>query len=307
MSDITTNAVTNTALNQPLSARNHKKASARLQTPTSPRHGVSAFFAYAVLILVFICFIVPMLWLFLAAFDKNASFQTKIPKQWTLGNFSTILNTQTTFRPMWNSAILAFVATFIVITFAVLAAYPLSRYQSRFNKPFLYTVLFGTCLPMTCLMVPVYSLFVTFHLIDSIIGTILFLAASSLPMAIWMTKNYMDSVPMSLEEAAWVDGASMMQTLGKIVVPLMKPGLAAVSIFVLMGTWGNFFVPYMILISPSKQPASVSIYSFFGQNGLIAYGQLAAFSLLYSAPVVLLYALSNHVLGTYSLAGGIKG
>ena len=87
----------------------------------------------------------------------------------------------------------------------------------------------------------------------------------------------------------------------------MKPGLAAVSIFILMGTWGNFFVPYMLLLSPSKQPASVTIYSFFGQHGMIIYGQLAAFSLIYSLPVVIMYVIANRFLGTYSLAGGVKG
>ncbi|WEV69806.1 carbohydrate ABC transporter permease [Bifidobacterium sp. ESL0775] len=283
------------------------KGNQHFTTPTSPRHGASAFFAYLAMGVVFVVFLLPMLWVFLAAFDSDASFETKMPTHWTLHNFSSILNMDTTFRPLWNSVILAGISTLIVIICSVLTAYPMSRYQSKFNKPFMYTVLFGTCLPITCLMVPVYALFVSFHMIDSMIGTICFLAASSLPMAIWMTKNYMDAVPLELEEAAWVDGAGRMKTLRTVVVPLMKPGLAAVSIYVLMHTWGNFFVPYILLISPSKQPASVSIYTFFGQNGMIAYGQLAAYSLLYSIPVVVMYIISNHVLGTYSLAGGVKG
>ncbi|KFF59990.1 sugar ABC transporter permease, partial [Cryobacterium sp. MLB-32] len=194
------------------------------------------------------------------------------------------------------------------ILVALLAAYPLSRYQARFNKPFMYGVLFATGLPITAIMVPVYSLFVQFNLLDSIPGTILFMAASSLPIAIFMTKNFMDSVPIALEEAAWIDGASAMRALRTIVVPLMRPGIAVVGIFVFFQAWGNFFVPFILLLSPSKQPAAISIYSFFGQYGAIAYGQLAAFSLVYAVPAIVLYVLvSRGIGGSFALAGAVKG
>ena len=104
-----------------------------------------------------------------------------------------------------------------------------------------------------------------------------------------------------------MDGASLLKSISSVVVPLMRPGLAVVSIYVFTGAWGNFFVPYMLLMSSSKQPAAVTIYSFFGLYGTVAYGQLAAFSLIYSIPVVVMYIISNRFLGTYSLAGGVKG
>ena len=190
----------------------------------------------------------------------------------------------------------------------MLAAYPLSRYRMRFGKYFLYSVLFGTCLPITAIMVPVYALFVQLNLLDSLPGTIFFMAATSLPMAIWMTKNFMDSVPISLEEAAWTEGASAMQALRRVVLPLMRPGIAVVFIFVFVQAWGNFFVPFVLLLSPEKQPAAVSIFAFFGQYGSVAYGQLAAYSLLYAAPVLGLYVLVTRISGSaFALAGAVKG
>lgn len=157
-------------------------------------------------------------------------------------------------------------------------------------------------------MVPVYSLFVQLNLLDSLLGTVFFMAASSLPIAIWMTKNFMDSVPISLEEAAWIDGASAMRALRTVVIPLMRPGIAVVAIFVFLQAWGNFFVPFILLLSPSKQPAAVTIYSFFGQYGAIAYGQLAAFSILYSVPAIMLYVVvSRGIGGSFALAGAVKG
>ena len=99
-----------------------------------------------------------------------------------------------------------------------------------------------------------------------------------------------------------------MKTLWTIVVPLVRPGIAVVFIFVFVQAWGNFFVPFVLLLSPENQPAAVSIFTFFGQYGAVAYGQLAAYSLVYSVPVIALYVLVSRVLGGSSaLAGAVKG
>ena len=275
---------------------------------TSPSRKTLRAVSNSALGLVTIAFALPLVWLVLASVDTSATLSIKLAKHISLPNYIAVLTPERAFIPLLNSLVLAGGCAIITVVVAVLAAYPLSRYRMRINKPFLYGVLFGTCLPITAMMVPVYSLFVAFNLIDSMVATMVFLAATSLPMAIFMTKNFMDNVPVSLEEAAWIDGASMMKTLTRIVVPLMRPGLAVVFIFVFIGALGNFFVPFILLLSPDKQPAAVSIFSFFGQYGLAAHGQLAAFSILYSVPVLSLYVLVSRVLGGSSaLAGAVKG
>lgn len=280
----------------------------RPRSIAAPTKRMSAFFANASLIGFGFCFLLPLSWLVFASFDTDATYQTRLPGQLSVDNFAAVLTPELTFLPLWNSLVISVSTAVITVVIALLAAYPLSRYQARFNKPFMYTVLFGTCLPITAIMVPVYALFVALNLLDSIPGTIAFLAASSLPVAIYMAKNFMDSVPISLEEAAWMDGASAMRALRTIVVPLMRPGIAVISIYVFFAAWGNFFVPFVLLLSPSKQPAAISIYSFFGQYGTIAYGQLAAFSLIYAVPVIALYVLvSRGIGGSFALAGSIKG
>ncbi|MGC0337744.1 ABC-type glycerol-3-phosphate transport system permease component [Streptomyces sp. SLBN-8D4] len=187
-------------------------------------------------------------------------------------------------------------------------AYPLSRFRSRLNRPFLLSILFATSLPITAIMVPVYALFVQVDLIDTLQGTILFFAASQLPFAIWLMKNFMDGVPKELEEAAWTDGAGSLQSLLRIVLPLMGPGVAVVTVFSFVMMWGNFFVPFMLLLTPDQMPASVSINEFFGNRGMVAYGQLAAFSIVYSTPVILLYVLvARRLGGGFALGGAVKG
>lgn len=282
-------------------------AAARLSV-ASPARGASRLWASVSLAVVAVAFLVPLAWLLLAAFDPSATYQTRIPSSWTLDNFTAVLTPQTTFIPIMNSVALAGLTATLTVLASLLAAYPLSRYRSRFHRGFLYAVLFGTCLPITAIMVPVYSVFIFLGLLDSFVGTVLFLTASSLPMAIFMTKNFMDAVPVSLEEAAWIDGASAMRALRTVVVPLMRPGIAVVFVFVFLQAWGNFFVPFVLLFSPEKQPAATSIYTFFGQFGSIAYGQLAAFSILYSLPVIVLYVLASRLIGgSFALAGSVKG
>lgn len=274
----------------------------------APGPRATRLLANLVLVGVGLCFLLPLGWIVLASVDAKATLTVGLPEALTFANFSAVMTPEQTWVPLANAFLLSAGSGLVTVLASVLAAYPLSRYRMRFNKPFLYAVLFGTCLPITAMMVPVYSLFVRLNLLDSLPGTIFFMAATALPMALWMTKNFMDSVPVSLEEAAWTDGASAMTTLRRIVLPLMRPGIAVVFIFVFIQAWGNFFVPFVLLLSPEKQPAAVSIFAFFGQYGSVAYGQLAAYSMLYSLPVIALYVLVSRLSGSgFSLAGAVKG
>jgi multiple sugar transport system permease protein len=158
------------------------------------------------------------------------------------------------------------------------------------------------------LLVPVYSMFVRFHMLNSLTFTALFLAATSTPFAIWLLKNFIDSIPFELEEAAQIDGASSLNVLWHVVVPLTLPGISVAGVFTFISTWSAFLTPYILLISPDKLPGSITIYQSEGAYGLLHYGQLAADSLLFSLPVVILYwAVSRHFQGAFNFGGGLKG
>ncbi|GHA59611.1 sugar ABC transporter permease [Streptomyces tendae] len=291
----------------PRPASRTPRAARRTAAPAARRNRRRAA-ADTGLLVVAAAFVLPLAWVVLSALDPHASLRVKVPDGVTLDNFDAILTSEITFTPLLNSLILCGGATLLTVVCAALAAYPLSRFRSRLNRPFLLTILFATSLPITAIMVPVYALFVRVNMIDTMQGTIFFFAASQLPFAIWLMKNFMDGVPKELEEAAWTDGASSFQSLLRIVLPLMGPGVAVVTVFSFVMMWGNFFVPFMLLLSPDQMPASVSINDFFGNRGMVAYGQLAAFSIVYSTPVVLLYVLiSRRLGGGFALGGAVKG
>lgn len=284
-------------------------------TPSSaaPRRGRSResgsrLASTLVMIVIGLAFLVPLVWVVLASFDTEASLAVAWPETWSLGNFQAIWTTETTFRPLGNSLILCGGATLLTMTAAVLCAYPMSRFRFRAKRPLLLTIIFSTGLPITAIMIPVYSLFVQVNLIDSMVGAILFLGASALPYAIFLTKGFMDGVPMEIEESAWTEGAGVLRTLWSVVMPLMRSGLAVATIFTFVSMWGNFFVPFMLLLSPEHLPAAVTLYTFSSQYGQVAYGQLAAFSIFYLLPVVVLYLFLGRSLGQgFAAAGGVKG
>lgn len=275
---------------------------------TSPRKTMSRASAYLVLVLVGIFFIAPLLWIILASFEPAAAVAVPAPLVLSFSNFAKVLNWSTTFQPLINSAILSGGTAILTVVTALFAAYPLSRYHLRFRKPFLYTIVFTTGLPLTAILVPVYSLFARFSLVDDVPAVILFMTATSLPFGIWLMKGFMDGVPIDLEQAAWVDGASWLGSLRRVVAPLMMPGIMVITIFTFVSQWGNFFVPFILLQTQSKYPAAVSIYTFFSQYGLVDYGQLAAFSIIYTLPALGLWVLAARFLrGTYTFAGAVKG
>ncbi|MEV0844647.1 carbohydrate ABC transporter permease [Streptomyces sp. NPDC049954] len=272
-----------------------------------PRRRAGRTAVNLVLLVVSALFVVPLLWMLAASVDSSASFRLSAPDL-TADNFSQVLDADTTFRPILNGLLLCGGGTLLCVVCSVLAAYPLSRFRSRLRRPFLYTILFTTGLPITAIMIPVYSMFVQVELIDSMPAATLFLAASALPFGIWLMKSFMDGVPVVLEEAARTDGANAMQILWSVVLPLMRPGVIVVTIFTFIGMWGNFFVPFILLLSPEKLPASVSVFTFLSAHDQTQYGQLSAFSIVYSVPVVVLYlVLARKLGGGFALGGALKG
>ena len=263
---------------------------------------------YLVLIFIGLCFLLPLLWLIFAAVDLTATQAFKVPDQFSMENFRAVVTDARNQQSFFNSFVISVSQTCIVLVCSILAAYPLSRYELKHGQKITMGMLFLTSIPVTAVMVPVYQLFIGMRMVDSTFGTIVFLSASALPYGIWMMKNFLDNVPIELEEAAWTDGASVLTSIVWVIIPLMIPGLFTVAMFTFIGSWGNFFVPFILLQSTDKLPAAVNIYRFFGERGAVVYGQLAAYSVLYMMPVFILYGMSQKYMSQgFSMGGAAKG
>lgn len=260
----------------------------------------------SVLTSVGVAFGLPLLWVIFASVDKNAGWRIRLPN-FTLENFRSILTAQG-LQPFANSFYLAVVTTVVATALALLAAYPLSRRYVPGKRSVTLVVLFASGLPVTMMLVPIYQMYVTLHWLDSRFTTSLFLAATALPFAIWLLMNYISAVPVELEEAAGIEGAGTLRTLVSVVLPLILPGLCVTAVYNFISAWGAFIVPLVLNSNPDDQPGTVAIYQFLGAHGMIQFGQLSAFSLLFSLPVVILYLLiARSFRGGFAFGGGVRG
>jgi len=259
-----------------------------------------------VMSLIGVVFLVPFVWLVVVAFQAHGSLQISGGGGFTLSHFATVLRGGSFLSAFGNSLYLAVGTTVCTTVIGVLAAYPLSRFGSRAQEYFVYVLVFLTGLPIIAIMIPTYDFFVTLNFINSKFWTVWFMTATALPFATWIARSFIDAVPRELEEAAWMDGVSRLGSLRRIVVPMIVPGLCVVAVYTFVNAWSDFFIPY-ILLQGSNNPASVTMYSFFGQYD-VNYSDVAAFALMYSLPPVVLYLIVTRWVGQgFALRGALKG
>lgn len=251
-----------------------------------------------------VLFTTPLLWLLFAAVDSQAGPTVHLP-HFTLTNFAHAGNSAD-ITALLDSFYISIIATTVSTVPATLAAYAFSRYHIPWKGPWLLLILMLAGVPVSILIVPVYQEFTKLNYL-SLVPASIFLGVTSLPFEIWIIKNFIDAVPTELEESARLERAKTRHVLLRIVVPLALPGIGAAAIFGFIQAWGNFLVPLVLITSASQQPAPVAIFGFFGGN-VIRYGEIAAYSIMYSVPVVILYLLLSRLFrGGFVLGGALRG
>jgi len=271
-----------------------------------PRASIAGLATNLILAAIGVAFFAPLIWLLFSSLDANAGPALRWPRL-TFSNFNALFNS-TRLQPFVNSLYLAGVSTLVTTVLALFAAYGLSRRHIPLKRSFMLIVLFASGLPVNMLLVPVYQLFVHLKWIDSLFYTSLFLAAAALPFAIWLLKNFIDQIPDEFEEAAALEGAGSFQILLRVILPNALPGVAVTAMVTFIAGWGAFIVPLVLNSDPNSTPGSVAIYEFLRINGVVNYGQLASYSILFSIPVVVLYLIASRwISGAFTFSGGVKG
>ncbi|MGP3977443.1 carbohydrate ABC transporter permease [Streptomyces sp. 8N114] len=259
--------------------------------------------------LVFLAF--PLVWLLSTSFKSPAELgkidPTWIPQHPTLENFSSAFEAQPLARSALNSLIVAGGATLVSVAIAVPAAYVLARHRSKVSGAANGWVLVSQMFPFVLVIIPLFLVLKNLQLIDSVGGLIVVYVVWNLPFSLWMLQSYVRAVPVSLEEAAAVDGASRLRILRSVVLPLLAPGLVATLMFSFVTAWNEFFFALVLLKSPENQTMSVILTRFLGAEGVADLGPLAAASVLATVPSLLFFALLQRRLAAGMLAGAVKG
>jgi arabinogalactan oligomer/maltooligosaccharide transport system permease protein len=238
----------------------------------------------------------------------NSLYSTDLqlfPTNPTLDNFSYILTQLPMGRWMWNSLKVSAATTVLTLVITVTAAYALSRFKFRGRGALLGTMLALQAFPGLLSLVAFYLILNAVGLTNSHIGLILIYSSGAIVFNVWNLKGYFDTIPIDLEEAAMIDGASSTQSFLLVMLPLARPALAVTALFGFLAGWNEYIMAQTLLFDESLYTAPVGIFSL--QDGYRQpWGYFAAASLLVSVPVVILFLYLQRNLVSGLTAGGVK-
>lgn len=217
-------------------------------------------------------------------------------------NFATAVEQGGILRAIGNSAIVTLGATLLVCVLGALAAYPLARRPTLVNKLVLAGIIGLIMIPPLSILVPLYAQMVQLGGINTYWGTILVMTATQLPLAIFLYTAFMRGLPLSIEEAASVDGANAVQVLFRVVVPMLKPVTATVVILTSVNIWNDYALSVYLMRSPEMRTIAPATATFFSTTSSDV-GAAAAASLLSALPVLIVYL----VLQKYFIRGMVAG
>lgn len=258
---------------------------------------------YALLVFASLVVLVPFVMVVLASVHPAGLPQlTATP---TAAHYIKLLSNPKYARALLNSLIVASGATVLSVFISATAGYALSRFDFR-GKQVLMAVILGVfMIPITVNTIPLYLMLQKIGWLDSYQGLILPYQALILPLNVWILKNFFDTIPTELEEAAMVDGASRWQTFRLVILPLIWPGLAVAVIFAARFSWNEFVFAATFTSSPSMQTWQAALYNFLGATGS-DWGPLTAGVIIGMVPVVVLYSIFQRQFVSGLTLGGVK-
>jgi len=257
----------------------------------------------------------PIFWMLSTAFKPATEIYSltprPLPSHPTWANFANVLNGSVIGMPYWtflrNSLVVTLSSVLVSSVIALLAAVAVARFRFRFRSTYLIMLLIVQMLPQQALVIALFLDFRAVNLLDSLLGLILLYIAFSLPVTIWMLRNFVATVPRELEQAAAIDGAGPLNVFFRVLLPLVAPGLVTTSVFAFIFAWNEFIFALTFLgTDTSKYTLPIYVTYFFGK-GTVDWGAIMAASTLFTLPVLIFFLIVQRRLRTGLLAGAVKG
>lgn len=281
-----------------------------LRTPRRGAPPLGTIFAYLALAAFAFFFLFPILWMVLTSF-KSGVDAFAIPPKWlfepTLENYRVIFWRQ----PIWlyfrNSLTISLGSVALSLVVGSLAAYGLSRLRLRGQESLAFWFLSQRMMPLVIVAIPLYLLFREWDLLDTRRGLILAYTNLNLPFVVWMMRTFFDDIPIDLEDASLVDGASRFGTFLRVAVPLAAPGLVATAIFCLVLSWNEFLLA-LVLTGPNTKTLPLMVAGFLYPSGSQGFnwGPITAMSMVMTLPVFLFSLLVQRHLVRGLTMGALK-
>jgi raffinose/stachyose/melibiose transport system permease protein len=285
---------------------------ARRMAQPGTRAGRTAPFAsvpvFVVALMLVAIVLVPIVFVVLGGFRTTgqiAADPVGLPDPWVSHNYSSVITSETFWRQLGNSVIVAAIATALVVGVSAMAAYPLSRMEFR-GREVVYTFFtFGLLFPVAVAALPLYLLLRQLGLLETLIGIALPEAAFGIPITIIILRPFMRAIPTELEDAAAMDGCGRLGFFVRVLLPLCRPALVTVTILSVITSWNNFILPLLVLTDPNKWTLPLGVAQYSSEHSADTAGILA-FTTLSMVPALLFFlAAERRIVG--GLSGAVKG
>jgi len=231
---------------------------------------------------------------------------TFVSSHWSFDAYANLFATRSIGRYFLNSVIVSVGSTALCVFLAALAAYGLTRFFPRGATPFVMFLLFTKMLPETLLIIPYFQLMSDVGLLNTHLALILAYSSFALPFSVWMLIGFFRSIPREIDEAAMIDGATVLQTFARVVLPLARPGLVAVALFTFLIAWNSYVWALVLTTDASMFVLSVGVANMVGEYR-VQWNELMAAAVIAAAPVMVLYSLLERHLVSAITAGAVKG
>ncbi len=274
---------------------------------TSHRKKIKLALRYVAVIALTILFLFPIYWLFMISFKTANEIYAYPPVWWPetlqLSNYRVLFEDGDA-ATVGNSLIVAGVSTIFAMILGTICAYSLARFKTG-GEHLANWIISQRMIPPIAIVFPVFLLYVWFGMVDTYFGLILLYTAFNLPYVIWMMRGYIMDIPISLEQAALVDGYTRWQVVWKVVFPMCRAGLFATAIFTFVFAW-NDFIFALVLTRTDVATYTVQVTHYFGGQSNF-WGKISAMSVLGTLPIFFIVAFMQKYLVRGISLGAVKG
>ncbi|MFA9379436.1 MAG: carbohydrate ABC transporter permease [Acetanaerobacterium sp.] len=252
----------------------------------------------------------PLVWLLLFSLKDNVEIFggniLGLPHVWKFENYATVFTSGNVGFYFLNSVFVTVITIVISSILIATTSYAIARMRWKFSRLTLGLFLLGMMIPIHAALLPLFIILKNLHLLNTYLALIIPYTAFALPMGIFILTGFMSSIPRELEEAACIDGCSIYQIFFRIILPLIKPGLATIAIFTYLSTWNEMMFAITFINNESMKTLTVGIMSLAGQFAT-EWGPIGAGLMIATVPTLLIYALLGEQVQKSLVVGAVKG
>ncbi|MBP1937226.1 raffinose/stachyose/melibiose transport system permease protein [Paenibacillus sediminis] len=263
---------------------------------------------FIVLAIVLILFIVPFVLLLINSFkDNNAitSNPLSLPHHFSFSNYKTAFDEMGYLSAFMNTFIITTVSVLLISLCAAMTAHYFVRNNTKFNQITFLLMVASMIIPFQAIMIPLVKIYGSLGMLDSKWSLIYMYVGFGSSLAVFIYHGFVKSIPVELEEAAMIDGATRTQTFFRVVFPVLMPTTATISILNVLWIWNDFLLPSLILVNPEQHTLPLSTYSFYGTY-TVDYGPLMAGLVLTILPIIIVYLFAQKYIIQGVMQGSIK-